>query len=376
MLYQFIKRLDTETRLGQRIISHLIPERYRKKFSVRYKERSRTRMIRKVCRDRKAQVEDLFYTCLEHISPVTEPLALISQVPFSGGMLLNRLFDGHPAIHARPHQLLIGYPEENRWPKIDLKDDPQHWFEMLFENTVFVFDYASSGHCRKIGEQQAFPFIFLTSLQREIFSRSLDSLPEVALRSVFDAYMTSYFGAWLNNQNGNGPKKCVTAYGPGLSMSEDNMQLFFEIYPDGRLISVVRDPYAWLMSARKHEPEKYGDFEQALGLWEADARAMLRNREEYDDRVCIIRFEDLVGKTRTVMHHLAEFLEVEFVESLLVPTFNTFALKGHTTMQDRGHGKLDGPVQEDRQLTGRPEDIIERMSAETYPQVLSRALKF
>ena len=374
MLYKLIKRMDTETRLGKRIITHIIPEEFRKKVNAQHKQKSRARMIRNVCRDRNAQLNDLFHTCLEHLSSVTEPLALISQVPYSGGMLLNRLFDGHPQVRSHPQELLIGYPEKDRWPKIDVKDDPWRWFEILFENSVF--EYAQNGYFRREGETETVPFTFLPSLQKEIFLKYVDSIQSVTPRDVFDSYMTSYFGAWLNNQNGNGPKKFVTAYGPGLSMLKENMEFFFEVYPDGRLISVVRDPRSWFISAQRHEPEKYGDLKLALNQWEEGALAMLRNKDRYGDRVCIIKFEDLFNKTNAVMHYLADFLEVKFDDALLVPTFNTFELKGHTTLQSRSHGNLDGPGQEDRQLTSRQKDIIERMSAETHPKVLSRALRF
>jgi hypothetical protein len=47
--------------------------------------------------------------------------------------------------------------------------------------------------------------------------------------------MTSYFGAWLNNQNYSGEKKFITAFTARLAMGQDNMEAFFDIYPDGCL---------------------------------------------------------------------------------------------------------------------------------------------
>ena len=35
---------------------------------------------------------------------------------------------------------------------------------------------------------------------------------------------------------------------------------------------------------------------------------MLRNKERYADRVCLIKFEDLVGKNTASMRYLTEFL--------------------------------------------------------------------
>jgi hypothetical protein len=36
---------------------------------------------------------------------VDQPMILISQIQRSGGTLLSRLFDSHPAIHAHPYEL-------------------------------------------------------------------------------------------------------------------------------------------------------------------------------------------------------------------------------------------------------------------------------
>ena len=45
---------------------------------------------------------------------------LISQVQRSGGTLLSQLFDGHPEVHAHPHELYIGKPKKWDWPPLDL----------------------------------------------------------------------------------------------------------------------------------------------------------------------------------------------------------------------------------------------------------------
>ena len=76
------------------------------------------------------------------------------------------------------------------------------------------------------------PFIFLPSLQRKIFLKYIDSVESIKLRDVFNAYMTSYFGAWLNNQNSFAMKKFVTGFTPRLAMVRDSIRSFFEIYPD------------------------------------------------------------------------------------------------------------------------------------------------
>ena len=374
MSYQLLKKLDTKTRLGKRIISYLIAEESRKKLSGYLRERSRHKMIRKVCNERGAPLKDLFHTCLKHISPVTEPLALISQIQRSGGSLLSQLFDGHPEIHAHPHELMMGYKKKYVWPRIDLDDRPERWFAILFEK--MIIEHTIKGYKKGRRDPETFPFILVPSLQKELFLKYLDSIQSIRLRDLFDAYMTSYFGAWINNQNTNGRKKFVTVFTPRLSTLKANMEFFFEIYPDGRLISLVRDPKNWFPSALRHVPEKYGDLEGAISQWNESALAEIRNKERYADRVCIIKFEDLAGKTEAVMRYLAKFLGIEFDEILLVPTFNKFPIKAHTSFKVENHGIVNSPLSRYETLSEQEFDTIERMTRETYPRVLNAAVRF
>ena len=374
MSYQLIKKLDTKTRLGKRIISYLIAEEYRKKLSGYLRDRSRTKLIRKVCDARGAHLKDLYHTCLKHISPVTEPLALISQIQRSGGSLLSQLFDGHPEIHAHPHELMMGYKKKYVWPRIDLNDRPERWFGILFEK--MIIEHTTKGYKKGRRDQETFPFILVPSLQKELFLKYIDSIQSITLRAVFDAYMTSYFGAWINKQNANGSKKFVTVFTPSLSTLKSNMESFFDIYPDGRLISLVRDPKNWFPSALRHLPEKYGDLEDALRQWNESALAGLRNKEQYGDRVCIIKFEDLVSQTEAVMRYLTEFLGIEFDNILLAPTFNKFPIKAHTGFKEENDGVVNRRPSKQATLSEQEFRTIEKMTRETYPRVLNKTVRF
>jgi hypothetical protein len=276
-----------------------------------------------------SQLNSLGSVYSANVFRVTSPLALISQIQRSGGTLLSQLFDGHPEIHAHPHELKIGYPKKHMWPKIDLNDHPQRWLEILFEDKII--NHLKDGYKKERKQDEAFPFIFMPAVQRRVFLSYLGSIEQKTLRDVFDAYLTSYFGAWLNNQNASGEKKFITAFTARLSMNMDSMEAFFEIYPDGRLISVVRDPKNWFPSAARHDPLKYGDIRRALSLWCESARAMIRNKDKFGERVCILRFEDLVSNTELVMHHLADFLGIQFDRILLTPTFNRFPIRANTS---------------------------------------------
>ena len=333
------------------------------------KSESNSGLTGKTLDDNRTLLADAYKSWLEHIQPISVPLALISQIQRSGGSMLSQLFDGHPQVHAHPHELKFGYPKKYIWPPIDLGRRPDRWFEILFEDIVVRhFRY---GYKKMAKYEDTFLFIFLPYLQKKLFLKHLESIVKINQRNVFDAYMTSYFGAWLNNQNRLGDKKCVTAFTPRMAFMETNMASFFKIYPDGRLISVVRDPKNWFPSANRHQVDKYGDITKALNQWNESARSMVRNKKDYGDRVCIITFDDLVQRTEPVMRYLADFLDIRFDDILLTPTFNKIPIKPNTSFKLEKPGIMISALERYKTLGREELDIIEAMTGDTHSQVLS-----
>ena len=360
------KENDIKQRLSERVISYFIG----KYVKIRY----RIWMLRKDSNESLLHPEDLSRICREHVFPVTSPIALISQIQGSGGYLLNQLFDGHPELHTHPHELMIGYPEKHLWPRIDLNDRPENWFGFLFED--IVNKYNQEGYVKGKEDKGIFPFVFIPALQRKIFLDFMDSVQTVTVRDVFNGYLTSYFGSWLNNQNYNGQKKFITAFSPSLATIKDNMESFFETYPDGRLISLVRDPKNWFTFVRINWPEKYEDVNLAVDQWNGCAQAMLWNKEKYGDKVCLVRFEDLLSKTEAVMRYLADFLGIEFDNILLVPTFNKLPMKQNTSSNTEDYSIADSHLSTERRSTGRELEAIEEITSEKYSQVLKEVVSF
>ena len=327
-----------------------------------------SRLTGKKLDDSRTLLAKAYKSWLENIQPVSVPLALISQIQRSGGSMLSQLFDGHPQVHAHPHELKFGFPRKYIWPPIDLGDRPDRWFEILFEEIVVRhFRY---GYKKMEKYKDTFLFIFLTSLQKELFLKYFEPIDKINQRDVFDAYMTSYFGAWVNNQNRLGDKKLITAFTPRLAFMEKNMASFFNTYPDGRLISVVRDPKNWFPSATRHKLDKYGDIKHALDQWLDSAKSMVQNKKRYGDRVCIISFEDQIRRTGAVMRYLADFLKIRFDDILLMPTFNKIATKPNSSFKLEKPGIMISALERYKTLSREELNTIEAMTGEAYTQVL------
>ncbi len=340
--------------------------------------RSRLRLnrIRVGFRKGESDLERIYDSCKTDFLPVTAPVALISQIQRSGGTLLSRLFDGHPEIHAHPHELKIGYPKKYIWPRLDLSEAPQRWFELLFEDDVI--EAAGKGYRKDGTSEKRFPFDFSASLQRKLFLERIRYIGQVTIRDVYDAYFTAYFRAWLNNINYRGGKKYITAFTPRLAAMDINASCFFDVYPDGRLISVVRNPKNWFPSAHRHDTEKnkYADIDAALNQWLENTQAIIRNRKNYGDRVCIVRFEDLIDKTGAVMEYLSGYLGIEYSDVLVTPTFNGSPIAANTSFSVENSGIIKDASMRHKTLARDEARKIEQKTGDVYQQVLGDAVKW
>jgi hypothetical protein len=310
-----------------------------------------------------------------NLVPVREPLALICQAQRSGGTLLARLFDGHPECHAHPHELHIGARRPHTWPDLRLDEDPETWFDKLREEKLTVLFEKGS---RKIplkaadrADEGLYPFILPPALQRRMF---LDEVarrrPIGSERDVLDCYMTSLFNAWLDNQNLRGvAKRWVVAFSPRRAWG-DGLERFFGIYPDGRLISILRDPRSWFTSAQGRDPE--ADPHGLLELWKRSAREMLEGHRRFGERLCVVRFEDLVLDTGATMHRLAEWLGIAWDERLAVPTFNGYPVGPNSSYATNEIGVLTDPVERHRRLlSGEQRELIESECDQLYREALA-----
>jgi len=312
---------------------------------------------------------------------VDQPLVLISQVQRSGGTLLGQLFDSHPQCHAHPGELHIGYPQlKENWPPLDPADDPDTWYGMLEERhteKMFREGYAKSARGKRLfyegEERQRYPFLLPPSLQRDLFDHCVGTREIASARDILDCYMTAYFNAWLDNRNLLGDKRWVTGFAARLGIGEENRERFFADYPDGRLISCIREPKSWFASARTYHDGRYGDIERSMRLWSWSAASMLEAKERFAGRVHIVSFESLVTDVEAMMRAIAEFLEIEFTETLVTPTFNGHPMKANSSFPVAEYGMLSAPAERRRELEPDASDYIERNGAELYERVISLA---
>ena len=293
---------------------------------------------------------------IEHLVGVREPLVLISQIQRSGGTLLSQLFDGHPECHAHPGELHFGHPHKLLWPSLGLEDTPERWFESLYERKVGSYlrkGYSkASRRLQRGADYDVLPFLFRPGLQRELFLHCAGAGAPERERDVFDWYMTSFFNAWLDNHNlYTGPKRVVTGFAAGLAARAGDVDGFFSVYPDGTLISIVRDPKGWFESARRYK-DSYADVDASLALWRESTEAAIEAKRRRPERVLLLSYEQLVREPDRVMRGVAERLGITFSDSLLVPTFNGLPIRADSSEPVESYGILAERADAHRETLG------------------------
>jgi hypothetical protein len=307
---------------------------------------------------------------------VDQPLVLISQIQRSGGTFLSQLFDDHPQCHAHPHELHIGRPQKNQWPALDMSATPDEWFDALQEEAaVFAF----RGGFSKPGSGTAadvptYPFLLAPGLQRTIFEERLSVTRPESQRAVLDAYFTSYFNGWLDNQNlYSEPKRVVTAFVPGLSATEGQLERFFADYPDGWFVSIVREPRSWYASASRHKSTRWSTLEEGCEEWSRSTRAAIDAAARRPDRTIIVSFEDLLTNADAMFGAVTERIGIEAAAA--TPTFNGRPATANSSFPVSEAGVRTESAQRHEALSESDAEAILARTADLHATALGIAMR-
>lgn len=123
---------------------------------------------------------------------------------------------------------------------------------------------------------------------------------------------------------------------------ETSQAIFFkyfkERFPNLKMISLIRDPrdnYAALRVGVEKYYSKFGEesidvLASLINRVRMDLLAADSNQRLYPDSFLAIRFEDLMAQPEKIMRKVSEFLEIEYSDSMLAPTFMGQPYRGNS----------------------------------------------
>jgi len=333
-----------------------------------FRQWSRNRLYNAAVAGRRAGTAQIARHLSLSYQPITAPLVLISQAERSGGTLLAQLFDGHSRILAHPPELHIGFPNKQFWPPTDVEDVDRQ-FRTLFE--ARVVERCENGYGK--GEYAAPRNFFLVpQVQCEIFRAMMTSGKRLP-RHVLDAYFTSYFNAWLNLRARMEDASFITAFAPMLAADERNMTQFWSAYPDGYLISIIRSPLNWYPSfvTLKSDQRVAQNLETTMGRWIQMVEGLFQEKKRRPDRVLVILFDDLLGKTEATMRTICTRLGINFEDILTTPTFNSDPVEANTVFEPLKRGEVSSaPSQREILISEQAREYIDRACMPIYERAV------
>ena len=310
---------------------------------------------------------------LREIVTVDQPLVLITQAPRSGGTLLMRLFDGHPECHAIGHELGSLLPS-----RLPLPREQEAAWKALTDPRLAVWFAEGMRQAkgrRLSGDRSWQPFLVPPLLQRRLFELALARDRPETDRGIVDCYLTAYFNAWLDYRGLHTATghRWVTGFEPSAIVRPDRLRCFRELYPDGRIVSVVRNPASWIVSAARRN-RRYADRDVAVHFWRETVEAALALREQSPESVAIVSFETLVDDTEGVMAAIANFLGIAFSPELLVPTLNGRPMKANSSFPVERAGLIAGPLDRAGELSAEDAEAVRRALGPLHERALEASL--
>jgi hypothetical protein len=214
------------------------------------------------------------------------------------------------------------------------------------------------------GSDQLHPILFDLATHKELFLHLCARRPPEKARDWINAYFTAFFVSWLDYQRRYGVKRYITAFASMLALEPGSMTRFRDDYPDGWLISIIREPLGWYRSVKQrtidypHRYNKsfvlglnpYGGYQRAEAAYLANLSAIRQNANLFGDRFIPLSYDGLVENTEAIMRGLAARLGLEWHQSLLSQTFNGMPIAPNSSFQDETHKRASALTEDETAL--------------------------
>lgn len=280
--------------------------------------------------------------------------------PKSGTSLLRALLDGHPQ--------LVVYPEESVFfrrylPKaINLSIDKQLKLAEQYLIHIFTWNQDSPPASQIDFPDRDYSDISFAAVREEM-RNILSAHPARNPGDVLSAAVLA-FGQVTTHLNDE------TKYWVEKSpYNEHYIEKIYDWWPQARCLHVVRDPRDNFLSYQRKHPDWTAEF--FTKNWIKSTATGLQNRERYgEDHYLVLRFEDLVQSPKDTLHHICDFLQLDYHPSLTKPTRAGKSWAGNS-MFDQDFSAIDSaPIGRWReQLSSGDANVISSMAKQQLRQL-------
>ncbi len=261
----------------------------------------------------------------------------IGGCPKSGTTLLLALLDSHPQLVVLPEETF--YLEDRQY-YLALKSHQARLRRLLEETGLRLLAKGWFEPARECNSADARDYTSFDYKRFVALAEDLTNQPWINDSLLFSEMIRAYAMAlgvdWRN---------CVRWVEKSTS-NEVRAGALDELFPDAKLIQIVRDPRAVFASRKKRLMNRFGCHTKAHRLvreWNRSSQEIPRLRRD-PFRFLVIRYEDLVKNPNNVLKTVCRLNGFDFTDRMLEPTRAGESWRGNSTFQGAFSGIKTTPV--------------------------------
>lgn len=253
-------------------------------------------------------------------------LLMIGAMYENGGNTSHRFLDGHPQMFVYPFESQPGtkyvldhmtsmFPVKYRWPVFDLAATPYQDYKAIIDEEGKV--RSRTPHVSKFRHM---PFDMNDDERCEIYQKYIAKTGRSRANNMA-AFFQATFDAWKDYKR-SGREVFHVGYSPIIGVDADKM---LRDLPTSHFLHIVRNPWSAYADTKKRPVPL--NVEHYMMGWNLNQQLALRFKDQFPDRMHIIRTEDVMADPYKTLGALCEKLGLEKSETLRKPTWNGEELK-------------------------------------------------
>jgi Sulfotransferase family len=253
-------------------------------------------------------------------------LLMIGAMYENGGNTTHRFLDGHPEMFVYPFESQIGtkyvndmmsslFPLKYRWPVFSLDASPYADYKAIIDEEGKV-----RSRTPNVSKFRHMPFDMNDDERCSIYEKYVGETGRGTGRNVA-AFFRATFDAWKDYRR-TGREKVYVGYSPIITVDSDKI---LRDLPGAHILHVVRNPWSAFADTSKRPVPM--SLENYLLGWTLNQYCALLFKEQYPDRVDIVRAEDVMRDSKGTLGKVCARLGLDAADSLRNISWNAGTLE-------------------------------------------------
>lgn len=248
-------------------------------------------------------------------------LLMIGAMYENGGNTTHRFLDGHPQMFVYPFESQLGtrlvsdqlsstFPVKYRWPVFELDATSLQDYKAIIDEELKV-----RARTPDVSKFRDVTFDFSDDDRCERYQTYVGETGRSRANNVA-AFFRATFDAWKDYKRTR-EQSVYVGYSPVISVDADKI---LSDLPHAHVLHVVRNPWSAYADTRKRPVPL--SLEQYMLGWVLNQHYALRFKEQFPDRVHIVRVEDVMADSSKTLGDICIQIGLERADELKHPTWN------------------------------------------------------